>query len=42
MKIKHREGQIKGAGDQITREDDLRDVRMKINKELTEKFKGGR
>ena len=41
MTIKHREGQIKAGGEEITREDDLRDVKMKIRRELAEKFKRG-
>ena len=41
MKIKNRESQIKSAGGQAIKEDDLRDVRMKIHKELTEMYKRG-
>ena len=41
MTIKHREGQIKAGGEEITREDDLRDVKMKLRRELAEKFKRG-
>jgi|TARA_Y100001938_G_scaffold146408_1_gene225193 hypothetical protein len=41
MTIKNRESQIKSAGGNIVKEDDLRDVKMKIRKELSERLKRG-
>ena len=41
MKIKTRENQIKRAGGEIVQEDDLLDVKMKIQRELNELTKRG-